>query len=366
MKKNITSKLIFSNVITAIFLVSVFFAHSSHATVSVNCLFDAIEKKYPQHFPRGVNTVSSKVKKDIAYDRKYNNQYQLTLSIYRDSLWYAFNYSKNFTYVSSIEEANTIFAGGNCSIQRCFGAIGNQCDGLEKPFKTAHPLEEQREWVAVGSILHDGCCFDHPEGYACKGYGTATSESNLFCKDEWNKAVSDSITYSWRHNFGPYKLDEGDSRASINDLKAPDGTLLDWSDEKYCQSGTFEKRTSLGGICGPKEVVKKCNGLVESGGIAGETHYIDLGNTAGNFIFEYDTFEAKDAFIILYNGSLLYQSGCVGTKGKRYKRIYHKVPLYNSGLYGHTKIKVQVYPNCAGDSQGTKWEFTVHCPSAKN
>jgi hypothetical protein len=364
MKKNITSKLIFSNVITAIFLVSVFFAHPSHATVSVNCLFDAIEKKYPQHFPRGVTTVSSKVEKDIAYDRKYNNQYQLTLSIYRDSLWYAFNYSKNFTYVNSIEEANTIFAGGNCSIQRCFGAIGNQCDGLEKPFKTAHPLEEQREFISPGSILHDRCCFDHPEGYACKGSGKATSESNLFCNDEWNKAASDFPQYFWRHTFGPYKLDQGDSRTSINDLKAPDETTLASSDEKYCQSGTFRNKDFGYGICGHK--VKKCNGLVESGGLAGETHYIDLGNTAGYFIFEYDTFEAKDAFIILYNGDLLYKSGCVGTKGKRYKRIYHKVPLYNSGIYGHTIIKVQVSPNCAGDSQSTEWKFTVHCPSAKN
>lgn len=97
----------------------------------------------------------------------------------------------------------------------------------------------------------------------------------------------------------------------------------------------------------------KCSEVQTQGGDTPDTRSIDLGKPAGSFVFEFDTFVQEDQMIVSYEGSTLFNSGCVGTNGTK------SVTLSYAGT--STKISVQVIPNCKGGS-GTQWTYTVHCP----
>jgi hypothetical protein len=345
-----------------LFVIAITFSPHSFATVSSDCLFGIVEQRYPQYFPanRHAGTSTVNYSGEQEYSRNYSNNYRSWLATFQNYLWYGFQIDNSGYKYLSVEQANQQIAGGNCSIQRCYGAVGNQCDGVGTPFVTAHPLQAQVEWVTPGSIKHDSCCYQHPEGYACRGYGTKTVDENRFCRQEWDSAVRDTREgYTWKHTFGPYVRDQGDTPSSINNLKAPDGTRLSISDEKYCRAGSFLEKNQRVGMCGKAE---QCNGLVEAGGITPETHSINLGKNGGTFVFEYETFKAADRITMLYGGSIIFDSGCVGTNGKKYKTITYPTytSAYNSGrVYS---ITVYVSPNCAATSSTTEWNFKVNCP----
>lgn len=93
-----------------------------------------------------------------------------------------------------------------------------------------------------------------------------------------------------------------------------------------------------------------CNDQQQAGENVPEVHTIDLGQSYGSFIFDYQTFTAKDQIIITNGGRVIFNSGCVGEK---------KSVQLNLG-YSPT-ITVRVNPNCDGGSS-TQWNFTVHCP----
>lgn len=139
-------------------------------------------------------------------------------------------------------------------IERCFGGIGSQCDGIQilgigpVPFRKDESTCKVEGQVSVGSILHDRCCLaTNCEGWSCierdKG-------DNTRCKDEWQLAW-DSTKYSvlgsprqWVHFFGPYPLGNmGDEIFMTNEsipakIKAPPGTRMIPNYQKYyCQSG---------------------------------------------------------------------------------------------------------------------------------
>ena len=99
---------------------------------------------------------------------------------------------------------------------------------------------------------------------------------------------------------------------------------------------------------------QQCGTFTEAGGDAGETHYVEMGQTSGWFWFDYNTYDQEDRIKIYYGDTLetVFDSGCVGTKASAHKKF---------GPGNSTKIRVEVYPNCFGGS-GTKWDFTVHCP----
>ena len=95
----------------------------------------------------------------------------------------------------------------------------------------------------------------------------------------------------------------------------------------------------------------KCNDQQQAGGDAPEVHTIDLGQSYGSFMFDYNTVTQKDQIIITNGGIRIFDSGCVGTSSS--------IRLQLKG-YSPT-ITVRVNPNCEGGS-GTQWYFTVHCP----
>ncbi len=94
-----------------------------------------------------------------------------------------------------------------------------------------------------------------------------------------------------------------------------------------------------------------CNDKQEAGGDAPEVHNINLGQSYGTFMFDYETYSVKDQIIVSQGGTVLFNSGCVGQSGS--------IPLTLNGF--STTITVRVNPNCDGTS-GTSWNFTVHCP----
>ncbi|MFZ5906411.1 MAG: hypothetical protein ACOYVJ_03240 [Nitrospirota bacterium] len=100
-------------------------------------------------------------------------------------------------------------------------------------------------------------------------------------------------------------------------------------------------------------VVQQCSQVNLPGGDTPETRTINLGKKSGTFRFDYDTQNQEDRMRVIYQGSTLFDSGCVGTKGTRTQWISY------SG--SSSQITVSVEPNCYGGT-GTAWEFTVFCP----
>lgn len=94
-----------------------------------------------------------------------------------------------------------------------------------------------------------------------------------------------------------------------------------------------------------------CNDQQQAGGDPPEEHTIDLGQSYGSFMFDYNTVSQKDQIIVTNGGMTIFNSGCVGES--------KSIRLNLKGF--SPTITVRVNPNCEGGS-GTQWYFTVHCP----
>lgn len=101
----------------------------------------------------------------------------------------------------------------------------------------------------------------------------------------------------------------------------------------------------------PVQHQSRCNDQQQAGANTPEVHTIDLGQSFGSFVFDYETFNAKDQIIITNGGATIFNSGCVGE---------HKSIRLNLSGFSPT-ISVRVNPNCDGGTS-TQWNFTVHCP----
>ncbi|MDP3111539.1 MAG: hypothetical protein Q8M71_05505 [Thermodesulfovibrionales bacterium] len=168
--------------------------------------------------------------------------------------------------------------------EKCFGAIGNGCEGagdkgladwLLVPPGEKKPDGTVIQWVAIGSILHDNCCIDNPNGQHCKGYNVTQEgwSDDKPCVKEWRKAFYNSRDgRKWKATFGPYneknvsdnltkaaarktKLSDGlgnfkydyagKETVSTKKLAAPAGTSLDYSDVAFCASKKFQTYKDL-------------------------------------------------------------------------------------------------------------------------
>ncbi len=93
-----------------------------------------------------------------------------------------------------------------------------------------------------------------------------------------------------------------------------------------------------------------CDEQVVPGGDVPETHRIGLGRFSGRFDFWYNTFSLEDRMIVRYEGSTLFDTGCVGASDTRTLRFSGRSSI----------VEVEVIPNCAGGF-GTAWQFQVSC-----
>ena len=94
-----------------------------------------------------------------------------------------------------------------------------------------------------------------------------------------------------------------------------------------------------------------CNTTTQAGGDTPETHTYSMGQSSGTFRFDYDTYAQQDRMTVTYEGTTLFDTGCVGASGTQY--------ISYSGSSNNVTVSVQ--PNCAGGT-GTSWTFTVYCP----
>ena len=110
-----------------------------------------------------------------------------------------------------------------------------------------------------------------------------------------------------------------------------------------------------GSITGmPQQATHKqsnCNDQQQAGANAPEVHTIDLGQSYGSFVFDFETFDEEDQIIISNGGVKIFDTGCVGQN--------NSVQLNLRGF--SPTITVRVNPNCNGGTS-TQWNFTVHCP----
>ena len=154
-------------------------------------------------------------------------------------------------------------------LERCFGGIGNGCDGASNWAGNfvVGPARRNADGtfslgVSVGSILHDNCCLAEPNGYRCGGDDGSNS-----CRAEWDKAVGNAVNRrSWQARFGPYRCVNTEDDLSIaagrpaglggqvvtrketaasRALSAPAGTAMDDTDAAFCASGRLA-RTGFG------------------------------------------------------------------------------------------------------------------------
>jgi len=95
----------------------------------------------------------------------------------------------------------------------------------------------------------------------------------------------------------------------------------------------------------------RCDDTQLSGETTPETRVIEMGRTSGTFTFSYDMVAVKDRMVVEYEGSPLFDTGCVSGSDTIYLRYSGK----------SSTITVRVTPNCAGGSY-TYWEFSVSCP----
>lgn len=80
---------------------------------------------------------------------------------------------------------------------------------------------------------------------------------------------------------------------------------------------------------------------------------VEMGAREGAFTFHYETRDAKDRVLVVYEGKQLFDSGCVGETRDVELRF---------GPGQSSEIDVVMQPNCGGTAM-TSWLFRVGCPS---
>jgi hypothetical protein len=155
----------------------------------------------------------------------------------------------------------------------CFGGVGNGCAGGSLGSIGIIPVARdigggrKKQWVNVGSILHDTCCHANPSGQHCKGWNAREEgrPDSAACVKEWRKALFNwRDKRSWEADFSADDYSPAPGRRatvfngtggrlgavtaqetrSTRRLAAPSGTALDWGDEQFCASGQFARKGS--------------------------------------------------------------------------------------------------------------------------
>jgi hypothetical protein len=102
---------------------------------------------------------------------------------------------------------------------------------------------------------------------------------------------------------------------------------------------------------GPAAARGEMQATVKAGGDAPETIDIDLGGYQGTAKFSWENFTIKDRMKLSGGGQLIHDTQCVGGSG-----------TMDFPAAGLASVKVEVEPNCDGNTSGTAWEFKVECP----
>ncbi len=127
-------------------------------------------------------------------------------------------------------------------IERCFGGIGVQCQGIPVFAEFSNDPDNclVTGWMSVGSILHDRCCVaTNNAGYSCSGLNQG---NRRLCRREWQEAWDNTqctalgAVRQWPHTWGPYPT--GNTGDDTNaDLRALVGSRVNPAYQGFCPSG---------------------------------------------------------------------------------------------------------------------------------
>lgn len=119
----------------------------------------------------------------------------------------------------------------------CFGAAGPGCSteasgGQAVYCRAVLGSSEVECMVHAGSLEHDSCCFEHPNGRGCG----RRPEDARYCAHEWSKSQERT-----RHGlYWTRRLDPREANRSglvdFDQYCAPSGTVVAAGDERYCCS----------------------------------------------------------------------------------------------------------------------------------
>lgn len=156
-----------------------------------------------------------------------NNQYGGDVGVHPDgwheeALHFWLNSGKWNDFPNDVPQNGYIIEYAGCDfttqpgIEKCFGGIGSQCEGIPLlkrlkfvPIKGTCNISG---YMSVGSILHDRCCLES----GCDG-----------CDAEWRLAWDDAKTCGryWPITFGPYYVGTDGDDTMVN-VKAPSGARI--------------------------------------------------------------------------------------------------------------------------------------------
>ncbi len=96
-----------------------------------------------------------------------------------------------------------------------------------------------------------------------------------------------------------------------------------------------------------------CNTQYRSGANAPEQYTIDVGQPYGSVTLNYETYVVKDRIQVYNGGRLIFDSGCVGTRGTKSTTLQ---------MSGSSVFRIVVNPLCDPGESNTQWHFTLGCP----
>jgi hypothetical protein len=128
----------------------------------------------------------------------------------------------------------------------CFGAVGQQCGGLNEggiSVAACTPMPFLVPFVACavsgGSMTHDPCCADNPHGKVC---GQSPENPNL-CSAEWDRAVRRFVWgYQWSRVVDP-RVSNTSGNVVRADYCARRDSGVHKNDVNFCCSGEARRAT---------------------------------------------------------------------------------------------------------------------------
>ncbi|MBF0538355.1 MAG: VCBS repeat-containing protein [Nitrospirae bacterium] len=184
----------------------------------------------------------------------------------------------------------------------------------------------------------------------------SVSGSTIIADDTWYytriRFSNDSTAYLTVTATGNYD-DSDNSTVFMNTNGTISNKAAFQNGVVYASISDNEGGTDAYIVIGEAKIIKSltCNTVTNAGSDKPESFTFDMGATSGTFYLDYNTYTIEDEIFVYYQGTLLYDTGCVGKSDS--------VPLSFSGT--SSVISVSVTPNCTGTTS-TAWTFTVSCP----
>lgn len=175
---------------------------------------------------------------------------------------------------------NRDFASDPCGFDNCVGPIGVDCIGVSEDLNfgflgtlsidLVKPIDHgdgtSTIKTAVGSILHDLCCIEHPDGAFCGSYNypfdatinlLGNANNNCNCLMEWRKAA-------WNFLRGRYWLERVPNGKQTADLTLDAKVRYSWlpksSGSEYIGPSHWGlvERKATSGLCAPTGTQLDC------------------------------------------------------------------------------------------------------------